>query len=255
MGISEIINLADILWTVGGAFGTVIVTFTVQARRKLKFKKILGLKRNKMVCNISVPTYKTEILSIKRDVVVEDEVNQLLRINQALGKIGVSSEVIVNNQSGFDEIHIGGASVNAHTNRCFYKYLKNVKWQISKNREAGYKKYENRDGFNFDYILESLDGREGFLINGKFYEFIPGKKGWAIIIKIVDDKDLVAKTVHLLFGCGSNGTVGAVNYFVDNNSKIYDVHKDGEYFGIFEVDKDGVKVGNVEWLDINDIFK
>jgi len=255
LGAVDIIDLANTIWTICVFCAGIFAKICFEARRKYKFKRILAFKRNKHLCSLSIPRYNTEILDVERDVMMADEVEQLISIDQQLAKIGVTSELLGEYEGEYDEIHIGGPSVNAYTNRCFYRYLENVKWKIRKDREIGYQKYDNRDGFNFDYIQESSDDIEGFIIGDSFYEFIPGKKGWAIIIKITDDKDIVPKVIHLLFGAGANGTIGAVRYFSKHHGRIYDQCKNRDYFGIFEVDKDGFKVGEIKWLDINQYLK
>lgn len=57
-------------------------------------------------------------------------------------------------------------------------------------------------------------------------------------------------TVHLLFGCGANGTQGAVDYFVNNYSAIYKEKKTNPYMCIFSVDGLGGRNGEVKYLDL-----
>ena len=252
--IANIIDYANAIWMIGAFLAGLLAKFGYEAWKKYKFKKVLALSRNKAICGMSLPHYKTSILDVEREVLVSDEVKQLILVNQKLAGIGVEIKLLQDDNEDYDEIHIGGPSVNAYTNRYFYKYLENIYWKISADRKNGYLKY-NRDGFKFDYILESEDGKEGFVIDGRFYEFIPGQKSWALMIKIVDDKDIERKAIHLLFGTGANGTVGAVKYFSKQYTKIFDQCKGGEYFAIFEVSNNGESMGDIEWLDIKKHFK
>ena len=43
--------------------------------------------------------------------------------------------------------------------------------------------------------------------------------------------------------------------FLKRVHKIFDKWKDKEYFAIFEVNHNGVPMGDIEWLDIDDYFK
>ena len=252
--IANIIDYVSAVWVIGAFLAGLLARLSYEAWKKYKFKKVLSLSRNKAICGMSLPYYRTSILDVERDVLVADEVKQMIMVDQKLAEIGVEVKLLQEDNEDYDEIHIGGPSVNAYTNRYFYKYLKNIRWKISADRREGYLKY-NRKGFKFDYILESEDGKEGFVIGDRFYEFIPGQKGWALLVKIIDDKDIERKAIHLLFGAGANGTIGAVKYFSKDYTKIFDKWKDKEYFAIFEVNQNGVPMGDIEWLDIGDYFK
>ena len=204
--IANIIDYANAVWVIGAFLAGLLAKFGYEAWKKYKFKKVLSLSRNRTTCGMSLPHYRMSILDVERDVLVADEVKQLILVNQKLAEIVVEVKLLQDDNEDYDEIHIGGPSVNYYTNRYFYKYLSDIKWKISEERKNNYLKY-NRHGFKFNYILESEDGKEGFIIDDRFYEFIPGQKSWALLIKIIDDKDIERKAIHLLFGTGANAKV------------------------------------------------
>ncbi len=81
------------------------------------------------------------------------------------------------------------------------------------------------------------------------------KKGLAILIKIVDRSGTTPKAIHLLFGAGANGTMGAVTYFVNHYTDIYKKNRSRPYIGVFEVDGSGARVGKIEWFECSEYFR
>ena len=119
--IANIIDYVNAAWVIGAFFAGLLAKFGYEAWKKYKFKKVLSLSRNKAICGMSLPHYRTSILDVERDVLVADEVKQLILVDQKLAEIGVEVQLLQDDNEDYDEIHIGGPSVNAYTNRYFYK--------------------------------------------------------------------------------------------------------------------------------------
>ncbi len=227
----------------------------LQEKNKIRIlKKVLCFKTYPPKCFVSIPKFKSKILDRKRDVVILDEIHLMYNISFLLNKIGVT--ILFNNEKNvlYDEIHIGGPVSNEYVNHYFNLYLKNIKWIVTNEHLNKYKRDENLKKLNYEFIEVSDEGNEGFLIDGTFYPYSKGGRGWGILIKITIDKnnsEIEPKTIHLIFGCGTNGTIGAADYFVNHYTKIYKKNKKGKYFGIFQVDSDGKKIGKLIWLDID----
>lgn len=251
--ISKWVGFVDALWGIATFLVLLSISNFGKIRKKYQLKKILFGRVLGAYSKIfiSVPKFRGEILKRERDLVLFNEVALLLDINAFLSSIGIELETNVDELDvANNEIQIGGPVSNRFTNRYVNYYLKNFKWVVTKAHLDRYRADDNLKLLNYDFIVTSDDGKEGFWLGNDFYEYIPDKKGWAFIIKIVDRTN--KRVIHLLFGCGANGTVGAVKFFVGHHDQIYRRNKNCPYIGVFEVDKKGVKTGEVTWLEVQD---
>lgn len=213
-----------------------------------------GFPKRERTVFVSLPRFSGEVLSRKRDIMLSNEVSLLLDINAFLSSAGIELETDIDELDiPSSEVQIGGPVSNVYTNRYVRYYLKNFKWIVNQDHLDRYETDDNLRQLTFNFIETSTDGREGFRLGETFYEYIPNEKGWALIIKIVDREN--EKVIHLLFGCGANGTLGAVKRFISQYKQIYKKHKKRPYIGIFEVDGDGVGTQrDITWLKIQDYF-
>jgi hypothetical protein len=82
-----------------------------------------------------------------------------------------------------------------------------------------------------------------FWLDGETLECMPNMD-YAIIIRLI----LEQKIVHLLFGSGLFGSKGAVNCLLENHTNILRKigDKNGHYFLVVSVDREGVVVGDIK---------
>jgi hypothetical protein len=246
----------------------VFCTYWCKRIKKWKLRRVLEPKfgtrfvskiwnDKKTTVNISIPKFKGEILKRKRDVALFDELQFGFQIESILSSIGIHSNLIDSssgeNYDNNSEIHIGGPVSNYKTNYYINNYFKDFKWIITDAHKKKYVADENLKKLDYSFIKISTNDEEGVQIGENFYNYKRNKEGWAIIAKIKIDTN--PKVVHLLFGCGANGTHGAVEFFIKNYKEIYKVNKSKQYIGIFKVNKDGIRIGEINWLDTNLFLK
>lgn len=237
----------------------VLSFFSMSLRKRTirrRLRRVLSFKRQTKSCFVSVPKFKATILLKERNVAIYDEVALLLRVNSLLTSAGISIITETDEKDiVYDEIQIGGPVSNKFTNRYFKRYLKGITWAVTDNHLKRYRADKNLHDFDYDFIGEAEDKKEGFKIGERFFPYTPGKKGLAVIIKIIDKYGAIPRTIHLLFGAGTNGTLGAVTFFVNHYTDIYKKNKSRPYIGVFEVDGNGAQVGEIEWFECNDYFR
>lgn len=252
MNLFEIITSVD--WELWQGILDVIMTFlgifTYKKYRNFIFRLVLGFGKRKE-CIVSLPAHHAKVLNRDRELIIKEEAQPCFKLVNHLNAAGIKvnfsqSEI----ESTNNEIHIGGPASNPHTNRYFCRYFQNIKWQATESHVALYKSDPTLRMFNFDYIQISEDTREGFLVDGKLLEYMRDKEGYAFIVRIhITDED-TPKTVHLLFGCGTNGTAGAINYFMRNYQSILQTKgAKKDYICSFKVDRFGNKTGKITWYD------
>ena len=217
---------------------------------------ILSSKVSKTV-SLSIPIFDCQIINGSKNVVIYDEMLLLLQIQQLLIQPGIKEFSVSNGLDTEDnEIIIGGPVSNKRANAIVKKYFRNFKCLVTEEHYARYKSYANLANMDYDFIEICAQSQEGFLINGKHYKYIHDEQGWAIVAKLIDNSSNVNHTITLLFGCGGNGTLGAVQYFTSHYTKIHKLYKDKPYFGIIKVDKGGNSaVSSISWLDLDDVLK
>lgn len=220
-------------------------------RKQHRLKQVLSFKRNSKKYFISIPKFKCVILNKERDIAIFDEASLLLDVSGLLSQIGMQRVDFVDEKDILcDEIQIGGPVSNKFTNRYFKRYLKGIRWVVTTAHLNRYKADPNLKELNYDFIETSKDGKEGFKIGNRFYEYIPQREGWAILVKLIDKSGESPRTIHLLFGCGTNGTIGAVTYFINHYSDIYKKKKSNPYMYIFDVNGEGVKGKQEFWIEL-----
>lgn len=243
------------IWFIITIISAIVTKRLITIRKRYHLKQVLSFQKNPKKCFVCIPKYRSVILNRERDIAIFDEVSLMLEINGILSKVGIQTVIPAYGKDDLcDEIQIGGPVSNEFTNRFFQQYLKGIKWIVTKAHLNRYKADPNLKELNYDFIETSKDGKEGFKIGGKFYEYIPQKEGWAIIVKLIDKSSVSPKAIHLLFGCGTNGTIGAVSYFVNYYSDIYKNNKSHPYIGIFKVNGRGDKIGNISYLSDPDKY-
>lgn len=241
------------VWFIGTIITALVTNRLNKARRKYHLKQVLSFQRNSQKYFISIPKFKNVILNRERNIAIFDEVSLLLGVSGLLYQAGMQRVDVVNEKDIlFDEIQIGGPVSNKFTNRYFRQYLKGIRWIVTKAHLNRYKADPNLKELNYDFIEISKDGKEGFKIGSQFFEYIPQKEGWAILIKFIDKSGASPRTIHLLFGCGTNGTIGAVTYFINHYSDIYKKKKSDSYMYIFDVNGEGVKGKQEFWIDLEE---
>lgn len=256
--VSDYITAFNALYSLLGAVIICFARLSYKWHKRRQLERILTIKklRKSNEYMISVPTFQEEILNKKRDVVIIDEMSFLVELVSLLNSVKVKTVFGNNlNSQNYDEIHIGGPVSNKYTNRYVNHLFKNFTWIVTKAHCSRYKQDKNLYALNYDFIEITKDGKQGFKIGENFYEYVSGKKGWAIVAKMLINESSVPKTIHLLFGCGTNGTKGAVDYFIHNYNKIHKINHRKQYIGIFEVDGDGIQVGPMKWLETSVVYK
>lgn len=228
---------------------SLLLWFLGKKYQKLAIMKALSFKRKRHECDVSVATHNSVVIGNETDVIISKEGGAFYRLTELLNSFGIKANVLTANMTAkFDEIHIGGPVSNRYTNQYFGRYLTSrIKWLVTQSHAELYKMDENLMDSSFMRITDDI---EGFEVGGKVYRYVKDKEGWAFIIRMNISDDSAPKTVHLLFGCGTNGTIGAVQYFVKNYTHImlrYFWKKN--YIGMFKVDKNGNKIGRIIWLD------
>lgn len=243
----------EVAYAVLGALGTAVYG---KVRTILKKGKLISLvasrtnSKQKPVIAMSVSSHECDVLGKKRDMLVLDEARPFFSIIDLLNANSIRVNIIQSDSStNMDEIHVGGPVANVHTNRIFCQYFRDIKWTVTESHLTQYQSDSRLKKFNFSY-LQTADAHEGFVIGDRFYQYVKGQEGWAIIARINANEEISPKIVHLLFGCGTNGTIGSVNYFVQNYENIAKRFRNKEnYLGIFKVDREGNMLGQIEWLD------
>ena len=252
--IYEIVGFAEALCSIISFVAGLGLGKSVASNKKRLLKKLLSTGGCPRVY-VSVPKFKSHILDKERDSALWDELDLLLDINTLLAKANIETTTMVDELSiESDEIQIGGPVSNVFTNRYINRFFKEFQWIVTEEHLERYMADDNLKKLNYSFINADAEAKEGFKVGDSFYEYVPGKKGWAIIAKIIDDTGIEPRTIHLLFGCGTNGTIGAVKYFKSSFPKIYRKNKQNPYIGIIEVDGQGGLVGNISWLDTKDIL-
>jgi len=246
----------DLLQTLLGMVIAVFGFFAYKKYRHVVLRLLLRLQKKRDECALTIPLHTCMVLNREREMVIKDEAQPCFELINLLEEAGVKVNVIHSNkESHLDEIHVGGPVSNRHTNRYFCRYIQNIKWVATPEHVAQYKSDKNLSTFNDDY-LQLSDGTEGFWVDGEMLPYIKDKEGWAFIARINLAGDAEAKTIHLLFGCGTNGTIGATNFFINNYSYIWHRNmKRDDYIGVFRVDKDGNKTGEIRWLDVHKFIR
>lgn len=235
-----------------------LLTLLYKRLRRGRLRRVLSFKRGAKSCFVSIPKFKTTILQKERDASLYDEIVLLLQLNSLLTGAGISIKTGVNEVDVVcDEIQIGGPVSNKFTNRYFRRYLKNIVWIITPEHLEQYYADPNLKGLDYSFIKVSKAKatKEGFQFGGKFYPYVPGKKGLAVLIKIIDKSGTTPRTIHLLFGAGENGTAGAVTYFINHYADIYKIKKSSPYIGVFEVDSNGAPMEKINWLESRDYLR
>lgn len=246
--------LFDVNWSLVQTLIEIIVAIAggliYKKYKKVVLRSVLSFKREKNECDVSISMHRCLVLSREREMIISSEAKPFFELINLLNNAGIKTNVLYTDKaSELDEIHVGGPVSNRHTNRYFCQYIQNIQWLANASHVAQYKEDEHLQTFNFDYLCTS-DSAEGFNVDGKLYKYIKNQEGWAFVIRINLSEDASPKTIHLLFGCGTNGTIGAVNYFLRNYFSMWRRNiwrKD--YIGVFKVDRDGNKIGKIEWLD------
>lgn len=238
---------------------TVLTFFSISPRKRLRrwrLRRVLLFKPGVKSCYISVPKFKATVLLKERDAAIYEEVALLLNIGSLLTNAGISIITEVDEKDIiYDEIQIGGPVSNKYTNRYFRRYLKGITWIATEDHLKRYLTDNYLNSFDYSFIETARGQKEGFRIGKKFFPYTPNKKGLAILIKIIDKSGATPRAIHLLFGSGTNGTMGAVTYFVNHYTDIYKKNKSRPYIGVFEVDGSGAQVGEIEWFECSNYFR
>lgn len=256
--LNELIGKLDweLLYTALGAFAAKVYSYIKHKVRRNKLISLLSpdftdtTRKRTPTIGMSVSSHTCHVLGKDRDMLILDEAHPFFDLVNLLNKNDVNVTILQTNQAtDMDEVHVGGPVSNIHTNRIFCQYLKNIKWVVTSDHLEQYKSDSRLNEFDFSYV-ETSENEEGFLIDNQLYKYIKNREGWAIIARINSTKDIAKKTVHLLFGCGTNGTIGAVNYFLHNHIKIASENKgNSDYLGVFKVDRYGNMIEEIVWLD------
>jgi len=237
----------------------VLPFFSVSLHKRIKrwrLKRVLSFKKRTKVCFIAIPKFKSTILRKERNVAIYDEVALMLQINSLLSDAGISIITETDEKDiVYEEIQIGGPVTNKFTNRYFKRYLKNITWIVTGAHYERYRADVDLNGFDYSFIEKARDKKEGFRFGTKFLSYSPNQKGLAILIKLVDKSEASSRIIHLLFGAGTNGTMGAVSFFVNHYADIYKKMGSRPYIGVFAVDSSGAQIEDIEWLDCRDYFR
>lgn len=244
---------ADV-WFIVSIITALVTNRLNKIRKQHHLRQVLSFQRNSKKYFLSIPKFNSVILNKERNVAIFDEVSLMLDVSGLLSQAGMQRVDLVDEIDILcDEIQIGGPVSNKFTNRYFRQYLKGIRWVVTKAHLTRYKADPNLKELNDDlndFIETSEDGKEGFKIGNRFYEYIPQRKGWAILVKLIDKSGESPRTIHLLFGCGTNGTIGAVTYFINHYSDIYKKKKSNPYMYIFDVNGEGVKGKQEFWIEL-----
>ena len=250
--ISEWVGLILNIQTLVGSLIGIAIYRCLSARKKYHLRKVLSLDSSKK-CFASIPYFIGTVGSYERDVALCEELQLLVEVNAMLAGAGIEIETRFNDTDiGCGEIHIGGPAANEYTNRHFNYYLKNIRYMSPHERTNTNKKHR-RLNFDFTDIIENTTA--GWKIGDTLFPYVHNKRDCAVLIKLIDKSDVPYKTIHMLFGAGTIGTVGAVNYFTRHYSSIYRINRSRPYIGVFEVNDKGEKVSPVRWLDTRDFLK
>ena len=254
--LSKIVDFICNIWPI---LMLILPFFSMHLHKRVKrwyLKCVLSFRKRAKVCFIAIPKFKSTILRKDRDVAIYDEVALLLHINSLLADAGISI-ITESNESDivYDEIQIGGPVTNKFTNRYFKRYLKEITWIVTGAHYERYLADANLNGLDYSFIEKARNKEEGFRFGAKFFSYVPNQKGLAILIKIVDKSGASPRTIHLLFGAGANGTIGAVSFFVNHYADIYKKMGSQPYIGVFAVNGSGAQIEEIEWLDCCDYFR
>lgn len=132
-----------------------------------------------------------------------------------------------------NEICIGGPLPNKRVNSYFVKYFKNFKYVVNTKYENIYENYPINT-----QLFEYSDDKIGFKVGDDiFLETEPPKKDYAFLIKLTNDDFKLGykRTVHILFGGRSIGTIKATEYLQTQYKEIYRKYKQKHYFFAIEI--------------------
>ena len=132
-----------------------------------------------------------------------------------------------------NEMYVGGFIPNRRVNSYFSKYFTRFKYYVDEKYEIDYEKYPIDT-----QIIEYSKDKTGFKINNDiFLETEQNKKDYAFLIKLTNEdfKTTSKRTVHILFGGRSIGTIKATEYLKTQYKEIYKKYKDKHYFFAIEI--------------------
>lgn len=199
--------------------------------KKRYIKKVLAYNNEPVQIYQSTFTYDT-IEGYTYDFITYNSLECIDNILNIFNVINQKFSFVPQIDNAKNEICIGGFLSNKRVNAYFTKYFKNFKYYVDKKFESGYKEYP----IDTQTIRYSKN-RTGFQINKKFLETMINKIEYAFLIKLTpnDFETECRKTVHILFGGRSIGTIKATEYLMTQYKRIYKKYKNKHYFFAIEI--------------------
>lgn len=196
-------------------------------------KKVLDYNKNKPVqIYQSTYTYNT-IEGYTYDYITYNSLECMDNILNIFNIISQKFLFTTQEDSANNEICIGGFLQNKRVNSYFIKYFSNFKYYVNEEFKKPYEEYP----INTQIIIYSKN-KTGFMINKNiFLETKADKIDYAFLIKLTSDdfNNECKKTVHILFGGRSIGTIKATEYLRTHYKEIYKKYKNNHYFFAIEI--------------------
>lgn len=208
-------------------------------------RRVLGVNKKEEFV-VTLPVFDIETYYSKQFVTFNSVYASQL-IFQMLNKVDQKVLPIKNGSENVSTIHIGGPIGNIHVNALFSEEKYNFKFITPKSDELNTKMLNRNDSF----IEYSENGDRCFVIGNSHLKLESGKKDYGIIIKIPPSINCRTDHVtHIIFGCWSNGTLKAVEYFTTNYKTISKKYKSSKYCAAIPINL----IDNTYRTSINDII-
>lgn len=196
-------------------------------------KKVLNYDKNRAV-QIYQSTYTfNTVEGYTYDYITYESLECMDNILNIFNIIDQKFSFTTQDDSANNEICIGGFLPNKRVNSYFIKYFSNFKFYVNEKFREPYEKCP----IDTKIIIYSKN-KTGFKINENiFLETKTDKIDYAFLIKLTSDdfNNECKKTVHILFGERSIGTIKATEYLMTHYKEIYKKYRNNHYFFAIEI--------------------
>lgn len=237
-----------------GGLSALIAVFQLIKRIFLYFKTKRYVKTTLMFaekqCYISQAIYKKEAVNERYDFVTLASMECFQKLQSFLHKYDYKIIPFSESYSGKNVIHMGGPVANINVNSLFVtKFKKFFFYTPIENKE-----WNEKIGINEDcirYTDESSKHKLCFKIGNEFLDLNENTTDYGIFIRIPRcRKNGIEYTTHIIFGAWAQGTITAINFFIENYKMIAKKYKNNKYCFAVKISRVNNKI---ELLDNNSI--
>lgn len=255
--LTDIFEFINPIGNIIGGISTIVVVIEIIVKchsfftEKRYIKTALNFKRNS--CLVSQAIYPNSLISSVK-VVTYNSVLSFQMVNEMLNKVNYIIKPFKESYEGENIIHIGGPAANIHVNALFAEKLKKMCFCTPCIDEATHQKLE----LNESCIKYSNDDTRYFKIGDRFLEINESTRDYGIFIRIPYNKhEGIDYTTHIIFGCWSDGTLKAFEFFTKNYKMIAKRYRKSKYcfaIPINRIDNSIALITDNDIIDMTDDF-